>query len=98
MERQKKELTQDIRQMGSSQQDKLKAKAQKLQLDLSNLMDQKIEKSREAITTDYELEVQKLRDRLYSSLNIPNAVDYTCGDEQEAQSKGMMWSLNDYLV
>ena len=43
--------------MGSSQQDKLKAKAQKLQLDLSNLMDQKIEKSREAITTDYELEV-----------------------------------------
>lgn len=61
-------------------------------------MDQKIEKSREAITTDYELEVNKLRDRLYSSLNIPNAVDYTCGDEQEAQSKGMMWSLNDYLV
>ena len=61
-------------------------------------MDLKIEKSREAVTSDYELEVNKLRNRIFNSLSIPNAVDYSFKSEEEAQNKGMMWSLNDYVL
>ena len=64
---------------------------------MGKLMDLKIEKSREAVTSDYELEVNKLRNRIFNSLNIPNAVDYSFKSEEEAQNKGMMWSLNDYV-
>ena len=69
--------------MGSTQQDKLKSKADNIQMEMTKVMELKIEKSREAITFDYELEVRGLRNRIFNSLNIPNVVDYSFKTEEE---------------